>query len=186
MHSAEADMRYQEGRIRGLVVNFGDFLSTLCTQLSGVALSIIVAICTINVIGRYAFGHAFSWAEEAMVYCMIFIIFFASAAVTWKGRHLSLDMVLRKLPIPAQKAIVYGGTLASVGLLLVLASTSGEVVAKLYRFAQRSDALEIPMWIPQSFVPAGLSLIALMMLLRLLTHDPVPQGIDFTAEDQEL
>jgi len=186
MHSAETEMRYRGGGIRSIAVSFGDFLSTLCTQLSGVALGIIVAICTINVIGRYVFGHAFSWAEEAMVYCMIFIIFFSSAAVTWKGRHLSLDMVLRKFPVPAQKAIVFGGTLASVALLLVLASTSGEVVAKLYRFAQRSDALEIPMWIPQGFVPVGLSLIALMMLLRLLTHDPVPHGIDFAAEDQEL
>ncbi|MFB9950707.1 TRAP transporter small permease [Rhizobium puerariae] len=185
-HSSESVSPTAERGIRGIAIAVGDGISLFCTQLSGLALIAIVLICTFNVIGRYVFLHAFSWAEEAMVYCMIFVIFFASAAVTWRGQHLNLDMALRKFPKGMQRLIVYVGTLASVGLLVLLAATSWNVVAKLYRFGQLSEALGIPMWIPQSFVPIGLLLVALMMLLRLVAHDPLPKAHDFAAEDQEL
>lgn len=185
-HSSDSVSPAAERGIRGIAIAMGDGISLLCTQLSGLALMAIVLICTVNVIGRYVFLHAFSWAEEAMVYCMIFVIFFASAAVTWRGQHLSLDMALRKFPEGMQRLIVYAGTLASVGLLLQLAYMSWDVVARLYRFAQLSEALGIPMWIPQSFVPVGMLLVALMLLLRLVAYDPLPKAHDFTAEDQEL
>jgi len=186
MQTAAAGISERREGTVGRAQRFGDFLSALCMQLSGIALAVIVTICTVNVIARYVFAHAFSWAEEAMVYCMIFIIFVASAAVTWKGSHLCLDLLLRKCPAFFQKAIVVGSTLASVALLLLLAHFSYDVVARLYRYGQRTEALEIPMWIPQGFVPAGLVLIALMMVLRLWTHGPLPHETDLSSEDFHL
>lgn len=181
------DLQRQQGSaevgLRAAAIRLGDFISTVCRQLSGLALAIIVLVCTVNVIGRYLFAHAFSWAEETMVFCMIFIIFFASAAVTWNGQHLSLDMVLRKLPTRAQKAAGIATTIGAALLLVLLAYNSYDVVSRLYRFRQTTEALEIPMWIPQSFVPIGLILIAMMLLLRLYTHGPLPKTIDYSEED---
>ena len=49
-----------------------------------------------------------------------------------------------------------------------LEAASYRIVALLYSFDQRTDALEAPMWIPQSFVTIGLALIALLMGVRLV------------------
>ena len=52
----------------------------------------------------------------------------------------------------------------------------------LYGFDQRSDALNAPSWIPQSFVAIGLGTIALMMAVKLvqaLIRPPSP-----TLEDR--
>jgi hypothetical protein len=43
------------------------------------------------------------------------------------------------------------------------------LVALLQSMDQRSDALQAPSWIPQSFVTIGLGLMALMMAVRLVT-----------------
>ncbi|ERK16292.1 hypothetical protein L579_4200 [Pantoea sp. AS-PWVM4] len=42
------------------------------------------------------------------------------------------------------------------------------------------------MWIPQGFVPCGLVLIALMMLLRLIAFDPVSKENEFNGEEHKL
>ncbi|MGR7995106.1 MULTISPECIES: TRAP transporter small permease [unclassified Xanthobacter] len=151
----------------------GDILSNVSTQLGAVALLCIVLICGVNVVGRYVFSHAFSWAEEAMIYLMVFVIFSSSAAVTWRGVHMHLDMLVKRLPAQLRAAVATFITFFSVTLLLVLAWNSFFVVSKLFRFNQRSDALELPMWIPQSFLMVGVILIAVMMVLRLVVFGPL-------------
>lgn len=146
----------------------GDAIAEVSNRLGAVALFIIIAICGVNVFARYFFHSAISWAEEAMVYLMVFVVFSASATVTWKGAHMHLDMLITRLPVLLHKIAVTLMTLFSAGLLLVLAYSSYEVVSKLFRFGQLSDGLEVPMWIPQGFVFVGLFLISFMLLLRLI------------------
>lgn len=162
---------------------FGDIVADVTTRMGAVALGGIVLICGVNVVARYFFHDAISWAEEAMIYLMVFVIFSASTAVTWKGAHMHLDMLIRRLPSPIRKVVITIVTLFSIGLLLVLASASYEVVSKLFRFDQRSDGLEAPMWIPQGFVLAGLVLIAFMMLLRLIVVGANVQSAHIESED---
>ena len=59
-------------------------------------------------------------------------------------------------------------TLASIGILAVVVVASFRLVALLQEMDQRSDALNAPSWIPQSFLTIGLSLTALMMIARLV------------------
>lgn len=186
MHAGAAEVTGLKKRHAGWAERVGEGLSAVCVQLSGLALAVIVIICTANVIARYVFAHAFSWAEEAMVYCMIVIIFLASAAVTWNGSHLCLDLLLRKFPAPVRKAVVVGTTAASVSLLLLLTYFSQDVVGRLYRYGQRTEALEIPMWIPQSFVPIGFVLVAFMMVLRLWAYGALPSETDLSREEFHL
>jgi TRAP-type C4-dicarboxylate transport system permease small subunit len=44
------------------------------------------------------------------------------------------------------------------------------VVSLLFEFDQRSDALNLPMWIAQSVVPIALSLIVVMSLARIFVQ----------------
>jgi TRAP-type C4-dicarboxylate transport system permease small subunit len=44
------------------------------------------------------------------------------------------------------------------------------VVSLLFDFDQRSDALHLPMWIPQSVIPISLLLIVLISLLRVFVQ----------------
>jgi TRAP-type C4-dicarboxylate transport system permease small subunit len=50
----------------------------------------------------------------------------------------------------------------------VVTVASYRIVSLLYSFDQRSDALELPSWIPQSFVTVGLGLMAVVIAIKLL------------------
>jgi TRAP-type C4-dicarboxylate transport system permease small subunit len=53
-------------------------------------------------------------------------------------------------------------------VLLVVAWSSFGIVRLLYEYGQTTDALEFPMWIPQSLVTIALVIIALLMFVRLV------------------
>ena len=52
---------------------------------------------------------------------------------------------------------------ASIVIIAVVMVSSFQLVALLQSMDQRSDALNAPSWIPQSFVTVGLGLMAFMM-----------------------
>jgi len=146
----------------------GDAISYVCLVFAAIALFVIVGICGANVACRHFAGFAFSWGEEAMLFLMILMIFAGATAAAWQGSHMHLDMLVRRLPLVWRKASIIASATISVVLLLTLSVASSEVVSALYRFDQRSVALEFPMWIPQGSVTAGFIMMAVMIVLRLV------------------
>jgi TRAP-type C4-dicarboxylate transport system permease small subunit len=72
-------------------------------------------------------------------------------------------------------------TLVMAAVLIPVVSASFHVVSLLLEFDQRSDALHLPVWIPQSVVPVSLLLIVAMSLLRLFIQ---LSGRNGEAEDR--
>ncbi|MGV6871783.1 TRAP transporter small permease [Pseudochelatococcus sp. B33] len=158
----------------------GDAISNVCMYLAGIALLVIVAINGINVAGRYFFAAPILWAEESMLYLMIFVVFVGGITVSWRGIHMKLDVFLYRMRRHLRRIVVLFCAVLGVTVLLVISFASIEIVSMLYAFDQRSDALEVPMWIPQSFVPLGLTSFAIMIVLRLLAF-----GLDARPSDHD-
>lgn len=51
-----------------------------------------IAINFANVVGRYLFLASIYWADEAMVFLVIWSIFLAAVAVTYDGSQLTMDL----------------------------------------------------------------------------------------------
>jgi TRAP-type C4-dicarboxylate transport system permease small subunit len=143
-------------------------LANGCRAIAGIALLIIVAINGANVGARYFFGWPFSWAEELMLFCMILAVFAGAIAVTWLNAHIRIDTFVERVSPAFQRAARVIATAASVAVLLPIIYASQGIVSLLYSFDQRTDALDAPMWIPQSFVTIGLTMVALVMVVRLV------------------
>ena len=52
-----------------------------------------IAINFANVIGRYVFFSPIIWAEEVMIFIMVWCVFIGAVLVTWDGRHLRMDLL---------------------------------------------------------------------------------------------
>jgi len=151
---------------RAGLVQVGDALSRACTFVAAAALAIIVCVNGANVFGRYFFSAPISWAEELMLFLMILTVYAGAASVTWRQEHIKIDALLMRLPPQLRSlAILFTGlvTLCALGATIYAGVT---VITMLQAFDQRSEALEFPMWIAQSTVPVGLSLIVFLFLLR--------------------
>src|SRR5580704_5197980 len=73
--------------------------------LSGALFLIAVVLNIVNVIGRYVFGMPVFWAEEALTFAVIWIVFLVVGTITYRGAHLNMDLVFSRTPPGLQRAI---------------------------------------------------------------------------------
>jgi TRAP-type C4-dicarboxylate transport system permease small subunit len=152
----------------GPVGRIGGGVAWVCLAIAALALLAIVAINGVNVVARYFFGSPFAWAEELMLYLMILGVFSGGIAITWHNMHIRIDAVVEQTPPRLQQAARALAAVISIAILTTVMVASYGIVALLKSFDQRSDALQAPMWIPQSFVTIGLALMALVIAVKLI------------------
>jgi TRAP-type C4-dicarboxylate transport system permease small subunit len=143
-------------------------IASIGLALAAAALLFVVAVNAANIIGRYVFRSPFPWAEESMLFVMIFGVYIGAISVAWQQAHIRIDAFVNLAPPFWQRALHIFSTLVLVGILVPVVLASYRVVTLLFEFDQRSDALQFPMWIPQGIVPVSLTLIMLLALARLL------------------
>jgi TRAP-type C4-dicarboxylate transport system permease small subunit len=80
-------------------------LQRLPLTLAALLLLAAIAINFANVLARYLFLASIYWADEAMVFLVIWSIFLAAIAVTYDGSHLTMDLFSARLPPRWQRSI---------------------------------------------------------------------------------
>jgi TRAP-type C4-dicarboxylate transport system permease small subunit len=152
----------------GLVDRVGEGLTQFTLAIAAVSLLSIVAVNGANVVARYLFRSPFPWAEELMLFMMILAVFAGAIAVTWRNVHIRIDTFIDYASPTVRRAAFVVGSLIAIGGIATVVVASVRLVMLLYELDQRSEALDLPSWIPQSFVPIGLGTIALIMAVKLV------------------
>lgn len=114
-------------------------LRTVCFLLM---LAMVTIIFT-QVVARYAFSNSLSWSEEAGRYIFVWMTFLGAAMAVRNRQHVSLDLILKSLPIFPQKILLLISYLSMMIFTSVLIYGGFKFVARGSR--QASSALEIPM-----------------------------------------
>jgi TRAP-type C4-dicarboxylate transport system permease small subunit len=150
------------------------FVSAL-RVVAGVLLVASVALNFANVIGRYFFSASIYWAEEVMLYLMVACVFLGNGVVAWSGRQLRMDVIVEMMPERVQKVLELVSELTFVVVAAIIVVFAVPVIHDLWAFDQRSQSADLPMVIPQVMIPIGLSIMAVLVVVRLLTGgDRVP------------
>lgn len=126
-----------------------------------------VAINFANVVGRYLLDAPIFWAEEAMIFLVLWSVFLAFIAVTASRAHLKMDLLLEASPAWARALIERAGLVLGVVVMGFLTVQSAVSVEKLWRFGMTSISLEIPMVVPHASVLVGFAASAVIALLLL-------------------
>ena len=103
-----------------------------------------------------------------MLFFMVGCVFMGSGAVTWSGRHLSMDFIVRLLQEPVRLVLALICELLFLITALLLVWFAWPTINQLMQFDQRSLAADIPLAIPQSAIPVGLLIMAFVVLARLI------------------
>jgi C4-dicarboxylate transporter DctQ subunit len=142
-------------------------LHRLPLTLAAILLLAAIAINFSNVVARYLFLASIYWADEAMVFLVIWSIFLAAIAVTYDGGHLTMDLFSARLSPRWQRAL--DGAIAAVSILTFafMAWQALTVVRTLLRNDQRSIALDIPIAIAHSALLVGFVFSALVVAVRV-------------------
>jgi TRAP-type C4-dicarboxylate transport system permease small subunit len=129
-----------------------------------------VAINFANVISRYLFGEALFWAEEILVYLIVWGVFVGFAAIAANGEHLNMDLFSARLPgrwKTAVNALTVGTFLACSAFMLV---QSWQVVSLFVDAGQVSVAARVPKAVPHAALIFGFALAALAVVVRIRSY----------------
>ena len=137
--------------------------------VAGALLCASIALNCANVIGRYFFNASIFWAEEIMLYLMVGCVFLGNGPVAWTGRQIRMDVIVAMMPAKVRDAMHLFAELMLILTALAIILFSSSVVRDLYNFDQRSQSAELPLYIPQSLIPIGFAIMAIMVALRLIT-----------------
>ncbi|WP_353172375.1 TRAP transporter small permease [Paracandidimonas soli] len=142
------------------------------------ALGICMAICLTamaalvfgNVVLRYIFNSGITWSEEMSRYFFVFMIFFGSANAAIIGKHISVDMLIRRLASGSRRVVQVIANVLIIAVLLMLAIGSWEL-AEINRNSH-GPVTGFPLWLLFAgclAMSACMTVVACRDLLRALT-----------------
>jgi TRAP-type C4-dicarboxylate transport system permease small subunit len=149
-------------------LHFG--IVTVPRAIIGTLILVGIAINFANVIGRYAFLSPIIWAEEIMIYIMVWTVFIGAILVSFEGQHLKMDFFSIMLPSPYKEVINFIATVAVLGVCLFVIPNNWTVVELMWNNDQRSVVAEIPMVIPHFALLFGFVMIFIAIAIRFRAH----------------
>jgi TRAP-type C4-dicarboxylate transport system permease small subunit len=147
-----------------------DLLAAATKGAVVVAVVVMLASLSAQVVMRYVFGKALTWSEELTLLLFSWVVLLVSALGVREGFHVRMDLVAAHLPRSARAALGHGiqATVLVAGAFLswqgwrYFAETRGTV----------SAAIAYPIELLHLAAPVGGALITVFALERLV--DPLP------------
>ena len=126
----------------------------------------------VQVVGRYvAPRYAISWAEEVIVYLIIWGIMLAASQLVRTDGHVRPDLVLRAVSPRVQRWMEAVNCLVALVFCAGMAAYGWSIVETSWMLDERSSSdLQFPMWLYSAAVPTGAALMAVRYLIRLYRY----------------
>jgi C4-dicarboxylate transporter DctQ subunit len=150
---------------------FESWWSWLEQTIVGVLGIAALAFGVVQVVGRYvAPHHAIAFAEEVIVYLVVWAIMITSSQlVRWDG-HVKSDLVLRLLSPNQQRWLEVFNCVAALAFVVGLCWFGWQVVDTALLLDERSSSdLQFPTWLYYAALPTGGALMAVRYAIRLIS-----------------
>lgn len=133
------------------------------------AIGLIAGICLnfLNVGGRYLASVSIHGSDEVEIYILIAMAFLGAGAVTWRGMHLRMDVLVEAIGGRFRKLVTILELIVTGVVAAFVAYLSYQYAYKVYRLGAVSDMAGIPTWIPHSAVPISLGMMVIFLILRV-------------------
>src|SRR3984957_12285381 len=138
--------------------------------LSGSLFLVAVVLNIVNVIGGYVFGMPVFWAEEALTFTVIWIVFLVAGTITYRGAHLNMDLVFSRMPADLQRAVRIAILIALIVFTIYTAGQSWKAVELHYLTGGVTAGTNIPLVVPHAALLFGFSFMALAAIVRFRSY----------------
>ena len=121
-----------------------------------------------GVIARYLLRRPPDWAEEIVIYLIIWAVFITASILAAEKGHVAATLIVERFPLKTRRFLAVFNGLVALGFCVAVSILAYKIVAAAYVNDERSlTALRFPVWIPYLSVAAGCTLVALRYALRI-------------------
>ena len=132
----------------------------------GVLLLTAIAINVANVVGRYVFSKPVDWAEEMLIYIVVWAVFISLGSITYQGLHLRMDLLV--MSAKGWFKVLLGGVTA-----VLMVACSVFMLFQTFRILQlyigngeTSMGAKIPLIYPHTALLVGFAGLAAAAIIR--------------------
>ncbi len=175
-------------------------LGSINRSIAAFGIAAGVALAFINVVARYGFNGSITWASELTNYFFIWSAFFGAAYCFKKDAHISVTILMERLPTPLMKAlmilshllvVIYLAAVAYYGYKYVLLEidmeeVSVDLVVPQISWLGMSDEWAVPMWIPYSVIPLAFASAAIRVFEKLVEIIKTPAELARRESEAEM
>jgi C4-dicarboxylate transporter DctQ subunit len=141
--------------------------SRIAGTVAGLATLAIVLLISYDVLMRYFLNQPQLFVDELASFLEVLIIF-GGLAWTFNARgHIRIDLVTPHLGGAVRAWLRVVTLTLGMVLLAVVMWVTGQSALTAYRYGRVSTVMLYPLWLPMLFIPAGLGLMSLAMLVTL-------------------
>ena len=160
------------GRATRAFVRVADAWSRFERLLVGLLGAFAMSIAVVQVFGRYIDpANAINWAEEVIVYVMVWAIMIVSRQLVRNDAMVRPDLVLRLLSPGVQRWVETFNCLVAIAFTFGLLWYGWAVVGTAVLLDQRSSSdLQFPIWIYYTALPTGGALMLGRYVIRLIRY----------------
>ena len=158
--------------------------------LVGLLGAIAMVVGVVQVVGRYFFpAYAISWAEEVIVYLVVWGVMIISSQLVRTDGHVRPDLVLRLAGTTGQRWMETFNCVVALVFCIGMTWYGASIVASSLQLDEHSSTdFSFPMWIYYSALPTGGLLMTVRYSIRLYRYvfafDPETMTIGHTAEHE--
>jgi len=134
---------------------------------SAVLILVMLGVVLVGVFYRYVVDQALSWYDEFAGYTLVWLTMYGSVVGLARGKHISFETLMEKLPRGGQRAVEIFATLCVLSFSLVVLVSGWQLIKEM----AGETAVSIPevkmAWI-YSVMPISAALMILVGLVQLL------------------
>lgn len=150
----------------------------------------VLAVCATllsfyAVIMRYFFRDPPDWAEEVVIYMIIWAVFITASTLAEEKGHVAATLLVERFSLGTRRLLAVFNGLLAIGFCVLVSIYGYRIVGAAYVNDERSlTALRVHLWIPYLSVALGCSLVTLRYALRVyrLVYRFTPSEIMETHE----
>ncbi len=154
-------------------------LIAILQTYSAVLILVMLGVVLLGVFYRYVGDQALSWYDEFAGYILVWLTMYGSVVGLARGKHISFETLVEKLPWGGQRVVEVFDALCVLGFSLVLLVFGWVLVREM----AEETAVSIPevkmAWIYSVMPISGalMVLIGVMQLIMVFAGSDIPGGV---------
>jgi C4-dicarboxylate transporter DctQ subunit len=121
-----------------------------------------------GVISRYILRRPPDWAEEIVIYMIIWAVFISASILAEEKGHVAATLIVERFSMKTRRYLAVFNGLVALAFCVAVSFLGYKIVSAAYINDERSlTALRFPVWIPYLSVATGCTLVALRYAIRV-------------------
>ena len=109
-----------------------DFLATIIKWFCAALLFLMICVCFVNTVSRYAFHHSFRAAEEIVILCAVWVTCVGASLTARADDHVTLDLLQELIKNNKVRAVLYALTRTLACFFLIALLPAAFKMVKIY------------------------------------------------------